>query len=489
MINQILTFRELESDTLVLSVSKGLIEEQVKNICNTFHYYAQLKEISLINNFSFKEEYHFYDQDKIEKILSNLISNAIKNTPFKGEVSIQSEIISDKVALTKYAKSIKPDFLVSTKGYLEISVKDNGKGIEEKYLEAIFERYKRLEKENKKDYSGAGIGLNFVKRLVEIHKGQIRAISKLKEGSVFSFILPLNSDVYHYEEIKNSFDEVTVPSNLNAPGPLAEKDLINTIESRREDYKIAVIEDNIELCKMIVDTLSLRFHVSYAYNGSAGFDLIAEEQPQLIISDIMMPELDGISLCEKVKENEDLNHITFIFLSAKSETDDLIDGIRKGADLYIPKPFNLEYLIAVIERQYENYIKLHEVYMKGLFPDLKSKEVNNESMEFLSRLNSIVEDEVANPDFGLEELANKMNMGRTSFYKKFEKITGITPNKYITKYRINKSVELYRTNNYTLSELSFLVGFRNASYFSTIFKKEMGLSPRDYLIRKLDEKN
>jgi len=481
LINQLLTFRELESDTLSLMLRKGNIAEHIEQICNAFLYYAQLKEIELIKEYTDADYQFYYDSDKFEKILSNLLSNAFKYTPDGGKVFILLTKITEQEALTKYKNLNNQSFQVSKDGYFEISVADTGEGIKNKFIETIFDRYKRIKPEDKKDYSGSGIGLHFVKRLINIHKGEITLKSTFGQGSVFSFILPADKDIFSAENFIETIEGISEhsysPVEMKFPAEMAVDDVLHPIRN----YKIAVIEDNIELCNLVVSTLSGFYKVIHAYDGKKGFELINTENPDLIISDIMMPEMDGLTLCQKIKSDDRLNHITVILLSAKSEAADQIEGIRKGADIYIPKPFNLEYLMAVVERQYANREKLRNNYLNGTVPNLQETDINQESILFLSKINLILEEEITNTQLGVETLASKMNMGRSNFYKKFETITNISPNAYIVKYRINKAVELLKTQKYSLAEISDMIGFSNSSYFSTTFKKEKGISPREFL--------
>jgi DNA-binding response OmpR family regulator len=444
-------------------------------------YYAQLKGIELTKEYTNNDYRMYYDSDKFEKILSNLLSNALKYTPDVGKVFIRLTRMNTQKALFKYKNLNNQTFCVSKEGYVEISVADTGEGIKNKYIDTIFDRYKRIKHDDKKDYSGSGIGLHFVKRLINIHKGEITLKSTFGKGSEFSFILPLDKDLFSEENFVQTIEGISEHSfpavEMKFPAEMAVNDVLHSIRN----YKIAVIEDNIELCNLLVNTLSGFYHVIHAYDGKKGYELIHTENPDLVISDIMMPEMDGITLCQKIKTDVELNHITVILLSAKSEASDQIDGIRKGADMYIPKPFNLEYLLAVVERQFANSEKLRKNYFDGTPPILAESEINHESLLFLSKINSILEKEITNADLGVETMASKMNMGRSNFYKKFEAITNISPNAYIVKYRINKAVELLITNKYSLAEISDLIGFSNSSYFSTTFKKEKGISPREFL--------
>ncbi len=482
LINQLLTFRELESDTLSLSIRQERIDKIIEQTCKALSNYAHVKKITLVNGYSASVGELLCDADKVEKILSNLISNAIKYTPEGGRINVKGKIRSKEEALGLYNKLRKRPFPLSESGYLEITIRDNGRGIKKKDLETVFKRYSKTGKTTKEaDYSNSGIGLNFVKRLVIVHKGDIRVESTYKQGSDFSIILPLDKDLYTEEQM-------LIRSVKDSEQPLIESEIpiqagkqgIEKLEQIPK-YKIAIIEDDIELCKLLVETLSHLYSVCYAHDGKSGLEVITKEKPDLVISDVMMPGMNGIELCDEIKQDEVLSHVIVILLSAKSEISDQIEGLSRGADLYIPKPFNLDYLLTVIDSQIRIRDKIHNTYLKGMTPELTETEANQEVIQFLSRFNSLLEKEVSNVDLSVDMLSEKMNMGRSSFYKKFTAITNTSPNVYIAKYRLNKSVELLHEFRYTVSEVSDLTGFRNASYFSTMFKKEKGLTPREYI--------
>ncbi|GAB1450000.1 two-component regulator propeller domain-containing protein [Draconibacterium sp.] len=482
LINQLLTFRELESDTLSLGISENNINKHIEIICNNFVYYARLKEISLLYESATRFELIlFYDSDKIEKILSNLISNALKHTQNGGSIAVGSTKISKADAMEKYAFLQNNKFPLSESGYLEISVEDTGEGIKPKYIDSIFERFKMGGESNRKDFSSSGIGLDFVKRLINIHKGDITVKSVYNEGSVFSFVLPLDKNVFNANEFIEANElKINKPSSLPVFLNI-DKTVGEPLAGNRKKYKVAIIEDNAELRKMVSETLSNFYRVVTANDGEMGLALIHKEHPDMVISDVMMPKMDGIELCQKIKSDENFSHISFVLLSARSEVADQIEGIKNGADIYIPKPFNLEYLMTVVERLFDNKEKLHKIYMKGLIPNLEETEINFDSMQLLRKFNTILEKQITNVDLSVETLAAEMNMGRSNFYKKFMDITNITPNAYIVKYRMNKAAELLKENKYSLSEISDMIGCRNASYFSTIFKKEKNMSPREFV--------
>lgn len=483
LINQLLTFRELESDTLRLTVARNRIDKIIEQSCKSLSAHARVKKINLINRFSLNMDEIFCDADKVEKILSNLISNAIKYTQEEGLISVHGRKLSLEEAGKYYKKLKKPSFPVSDTGYLELTVKDNGRGIQEKDLSQVFKRYSKTNKASsaKNDYSSTGIGLNFVKRLVRVHRGQVRVVSTYLEGSEFSFILPLSEKVYS-EDQKDGTTAISMEPDSPEISQVLAGSVINPENKQitESSYMIAVIEDDNDLCKILVDTLSSKYEVSSAHNGLDGLELVRKKKPDLVISDIMMPGMDGYDLCQEIKTDESLDHIIVFLLSARSEIRDQIEGISKGADLYIPKPFNLDYLMAAINNQIRSRNRIHNAYLNGKMPELKGTQANKELIDFLSSFNSLLVEELSNVDLSVDLLADKMNMGRSSFYKKFTTITRISPNVYISRFRLNKAEELLQDAHNSVSEISEICGFRSSSYFSTLFKKEKGITPREY---------
>jgi len=209
--------------------------------------------------------------------------------------------------------------------------------------------------------------------------------------------------------------------------------------------------------------------------------MVKQFHPDLVISDIMMPKKDGYELTVLIKENRELCHIPVILLTAKTEISSHIEGMNSGADLYIPKPFNVDFLLAAIESQLKNRKRIQDIFMQGLMPKLESSEINQLDIQFLSKLNIFLEKELSNPNLDIMLMAQSMNLSRSVFYRKFMSLTKISPITYIKKYRINKSVELMNTGKYSLSEIGEMTGFGSPSYFSTAFKQEKGVSPRDFV--------
>lgn len=479
LINQLLTYKKIESETLTLWLEKGNLNEEVCKIVALFTLYAREKEIKIDliedNNYIF-----WFDHDKLEKILSNLISNAIKHTDKGGRIEVSiNKILADQAALT-----YKSDLSGRKSEFIEISVKDHGCGIDKKEWDTIFDRYKQVETSGRQrpDYSGTGIGLNFTKSLVEIHKGEIRMTSKPGEGSVFSFVLPLDDSAY---EPKDFLDPKVVEIQMAESGMVCQDDGSQDANPLRieSDFEklVLIVEDDPQLNNFLVGSIKKYYKTIAAFDGVSGLKMVSQHHPDLIISDIMMPRMDGYELTRNIKVNSELCHIPVILLTARSETSNQIDGMQSGADLYITKPFDIKLLLASIECQLKNRQRIQDIFLKGQIPKLDRSEMNHLDIQFLTKLNVFLKKEISNPDLDIMLLAQNMNMSRSAFYRKFMGLTKLSPITYLKKHRINKSIELMLLEQYSHIEISEMTGFGSPSYFSRAFKQEIGMSPREYV--------
>ena len=478
LINQLLAYRKLESDTLSLWLEKGNINEAIRHNVELFQVYSKEKQIRI----EFQEDNNYqiwFDNDKLEKIMSNLLSNAIKHTREGGRIIVAVSKITGSRVRQLYKSGL--DEMESS--YIEISVSDTGHGIEEKDWDTIFDRYKQVENDGRvlPDYSGTGIGLNFTKSLVELHKGLIRMESRVGQGTTFAFVIPCDCSVFHNDDFASGQEEVDSAIK----------------EIRHEEYEtqgtyalnidcdpektVLLIEDDPQLNSFLVNLLSEYYKVITAHDGEKGLKLVRQEHPDLVISDIMMPKKDGYELTRMIKENRELCHIPVILLTAKSEITSQIEGMQSGADLYIAKPFHVDFLLSAIDSQLKNRKRIHDIFLNGQMPSLERSDINHLDIQFLSKLNILLEKELSNPDLDIQLLAQNLNLSRSVFYRKFMSLTKLSPVAYIRKFRINKSIELMRSGKYPLAEIGELTGFRSPSYFSTAFKQEKGMGPREYL--------
>ena len=474
MVNQLLMFKNLESDTLSLYIEDTDVASLTRLYVEPFIFLAESKNIGIEFIFLVEDLIIPLDRDKYEKILSNLLGNALKFTNYQGVI----KVIVDRKPQEKVAKeysNINTPAQGKIIDYIEVKVKDNGIGIPELDLPEIFDRYKRVEGNTSTgpDYSGSGIGLNFTKRLVELHNGAIKAESIQGKGSTFSFVIPISSEIYE------SKDWVKESGNVESI-VFPEQEFIKEERTVESSVKVMIVEDDTELNSFIRESLGEFYKVICAFNGAEGLALAKSQLPDLIVADITMPLVDGITMCQNVKEDPMLSHIPIILLTAKSDIEDQVSGYKHGADAYVIKPFNLKLLKSQIDGLIMVRRKLQKTFQSGLAPNLQKTNLNQIDINFLQKMETVIHEKYVNSNFYIEELAQEMNMSRSSFYRKFVSLTKITPNDYLRKYRINKSIELMNEGIQSLGDISDSCGFSTPGNYSVAFKKEKGISPKQY---------
>ncbi|WP_319503370.1 two-component regulator propeller domain-containing protein [uncultured Draconibacterium sp.] len=465
LVNQILVFRELEKDTLELKLKTQNIAVLVADAVKPFEFYAAKKDIAI--HYSNVDNYNLaLDDDKVDKVLSNIIANAVKFTPNGGNIKISSQILNANQVKSAYETATLPE----SESFIQIQIADSGLGIEPANLKTIFQRYKKFDSEQA-DYSGTGIGLDFCQKLISLHNGYIKAENAKERGAVFSFVLPVNQN-----NLATSLTEAVVENGGAVSVTSQTKEII-----KRKHKTVLVVEDDAELNQLLTESLKEYYSVLSSFDGSEALELIENKAIDLIVSDVMMPSVNGFEFCEQVKTSEKWAHIPFILLSAKTDIETQISGLNTGADLYITKPFEMNYLLAVVDSQMSNREKIHQIFMNGAMPKFEKDELNQNDILFLKKVNKLIEENYRNTAFNVADLAQLMNMSRSTFYRKFIGLTNVTPNDYIKKFKVNKAVELLKTKSYSIAETSELAGFATQGYFSTTFKNEMGLTPSEFV--------
>lgn len=479
LVNQIMDFAKMENGFLNLKVENTDIAASIKESYDSFSYLADRKHIAL-SFFPHESEMKLWaDADKIEKILNNLISNAIKHTPEGGSVKIATTLINTEEARVKYGDI----GLNASEDYLEVSVDDTGTGVPADKMQELFVRYRQIESAGgvKPDYSGNGIGLHYTKFLVEKHKGRITAERKPEGGMVFSFILPLD-DVYSDAEKVNS-GSIGQPS-----GAIPEYEgTARTGKKPKEGADtVLIVEDNAELKDFIVSIMSEKYHVASAADGETAWNIICKDTPDLVISDVIMPGLSGYELCQKVKQSPEYSHIPVIILTAKSTVDEQIEGLEHGADAYICKPFNIGYLMLTVKNVFSNRDAMRRYFTT---PRQESAEADNlpiseHDRKFMNRFSELLEKELSNPDLNIDSVTKELGFSRTALYRKIKGLTGLSPNDFIRNYRFKCAAEMIIKGEISLSEIAESTGFNSYSYFSKAFKQHFGIPPKDYIWNK-----
>jgi signal transduction histidine kinase/ligand-binding sensor domain-containing protein/DNA-binding response OmpR family regulator len=451
LVNQLLDFRKIENDMFLLKLRHYNVNSVVKKVLNQYQYDANNNNIEMTLD-SPEEIESIIDPEAIYKILSNLISNALKFAKNKVEIKIKRE-----------------------EDVLFIIVKDDGIGIEERYIKKIFKPFYQVQDLDNVMRSGSGLGLSLSRSLAKKHKGDIFVKSEFGKGSTFTLELPIvtNNDAIlkEVEEPSETQESLSSPENKNM----------------EQSLKVLIVEDNKELRTFIIESLLENYFVFQAENGIKALEIIEKENLDIVISDIMMPEMDGFELCNRIKDNPAYSHLPLILLSAKTDTLSKISGLKKGADIYMEKPFSIEQLKAQINSIIENRNNIRNRFIESPLQYFKQSSEQPESAEFIKKLNAIILENMSDENFTIDLLSDQFAISRSNFHKKIKNITGMTPNDYIKLIRLNKSVQLLSTGKYRINEVCYLVGFNTPSYFSKCFFEKFGKLPKEYILSSGEE--
>lgn len=395
-----------------------------------------------------------FDHDKVEKIIYNLLSNAFKFTPEDGLVTIAVKPQHDNIYC------------------LEIS--DTGKGIPASEFDHIFERFNRSWAEGKYQYEGSGIGLALTKEMVDILGGEIKVTSKPEEGAVFNVSIPLEAA-----------EQITADEGAEITESPEPDDVLHHSEEETADIisgpVVLLVEDNADLRQYIRLCFTEQYRVIEAENGKQGFDRCLEEMPDLVISDLMMPELDGIELCKKIRAHEATAHIPFIMLTARADDKSKLTGLGLGADDYIVKPFNVEELAIKVKNNIEHRKVLHERLRRQMLLEPQPLDVLSADESFLFKLKELIERKMSEPELSVESLSREVALSRVQLYRKVLSLTGVSVNELIRSIRLKKASQLIDRKWGTVSQVAYEVGFNNLSYFAKCFKSEFGKTPSEYM--------
>lgn len=462
LVNQVMDVRKLETGAMKLYVETIDIVSFVKQIVNRFSAHASHRNISLTLHTQKQEIVMNFDPEKMEKIITNLISNALKFTDKNGAVKV--EIKDEQSPGEKHDKII-------------ITVEDTGRGIPPDKLNKIFTRFYQLGASDNAVQLGTGIGLSLVKDLVELHKGTVHVVSSPGTGSCFTLQFPLHKETISSEKASIYDMELREDYSYNN---LAETEAQDVVQKKTDASSvILIIEDNTDLRKYISDYFSNEFTIIQAVDGNDGIEKALEYLPELIISDIMMPRKNGIEVCEFLKNDERTSHIPVILLTALTNEEHELQGLKTGADDYISKPFKITVLKIKVKNLIESRKALRQKFGKDVNLKPKDLSVTSTDEKFLERAIQLVNKNLNNVDFNVEQFVEAMNMGRTSLYKKMKSLTDKSVKDFIRTIRINHALKMLQTGNYNVSEICYKVGFKDPSYFTKCFQKQIGKSPSE----------
>jgi len=444
LVNQVLEVRKIESEGISIIKSNVDIIELVNNICTSFKHWAKQKNIALSIETDIDSLILYLDKSLIEKVIYNLLSNAIKYTN-SGFVQLQLKVEND---------------------FCRIDVVDSGIGISQADINRLFEMFFRVE--NNTEVEGSGIGLALSKEMVELHEGQIGVESKLGKGSRFIMKLPLSPTDWNIEE--EQIDEACKSDH-------------KVVESKEREFnaKILLVDDNLELREYLADKLSKHFIIIEAENGVQAVKKASEEQPELILSDVMMPEMDGWELCQKLKSDVHISHIPIILLTALNESEHTIKGLELGADAYLSKPFNVDHVLSLIKSILHNRRLLKAKYKSGKTERIDTSQLTELDKQLLNKAQAKVVENMNHPDFSVQVLSDILGMSRVNLHMKLKALCDLTPSDFIMQIRLKEALSLLKERTYPISEVADMTGFSTASHFSRSFKKEYGGSPSEFL--------
>ncbi|WNH11907.1 two-component regulator propeller domain-containing protein [Thalassobellus suaedae] len=481
LVNQLLDFRKINQGKMKLVVRKSDIVAFIKEVAEPFQFLAHKQLVDFHVKTSSTTLISWFDHDALEKIINNLLSNAFKFTPEYGQISI--EISEDT------------DSDISHQNVVVIQVSDSGLGIPEDKINKIFERFYSEDEKNKKNPGGTGIGLALTKNLIELHQGTIKINKEKGKGACFTIKLPINKEAYLNQpeivckEVSDS-DFLMRSSEKESFAIDINDELLDDDISKTRSKKpiLLIVDDNADIRAFIKQVLSKSYSVYEAENGEEGFHVASKIIPNIIITDLIMPIMDGLELCEKLKTNKTTSHIPVVVLTAKMSQETELKGRENGADDYIRKPFDTELLQLKLKNIIKNRDIMRQRFNREITLQPKEVTVTSTDERFLQQAIDIVEENMMNTDFSVEMLVKEMGHSRSNLYLKLKEITGLSSSEFIRNIRLKRAVQLFETSDLSVKEIMYMTGFNTASYFAKCFKKQFGVIPSDY-VRQKDKRN
>lgn len=486
LVNQLLDLAKLESGAMKADYRTARGGELLRPVVKSFAVAADSKGVSLTFSAPEEEPFSEFDQDKLEKIAANLLSNALKFTPAGGSIE----------ASVAYPKANS-----GHENYLLFTVRDTGKGIAPQDLAKVFDRFYQAADAPAQGQAGTGIGLALSRELAELMGGKIEVESRVGEGATFRLKLPLRKVGLNSKATENQAAVAEIVSGFALSETIVEvahqHDDVHADHDRQASRPLLLLaEDNDELRAFLYQTLYDRFEVLQASNGAIAIDLARQHVPDIVVSDLVMPQLDGIEFLDALKKDVVTSHIPFVLLTAKTALESRLKGLQHGADAYLNKPFNTEELFAWLDNLLESRRHLQEKFAKSSFtangappevltaqsitgPSAPEKMLRTLDRQFLEKLRDIVETELENDRINADDLAQRMAMSRSQLHRKLTAITGQSTSEFVRNHRLDRAIELLRAGEGNVSEIAWRVGFANAKHFSTSFKERFGMSPSE----------
>ena len=470
LVNQILDFRKIQNGKMRLHVSLIDFNEMIASFQKEFRVLSEENEISFTFQLPDEPIMVWADKDKLSIVIRNVISNAFKFTPSGGSIYVTTGLTDD-------GKSCY------------VRVEDNGVGIPQNKLSEIFERFSQGENANNPHYQGTGIGLALSKEIVNLHHGIIRAESPEGQGAVFIVELLLGKDHYRPSEV-----DFYVSDTETAPAATDKEMVIDSEKEPEEELEIdaslptlLLVEDNKDLCQLIKLQLEDKFNIHIANNGVEGLKKVHLYHPDIVVTDQMMPEMDGLEMLQSIRKDFQISHIPVIILTAKNDEGAKTKAITLGANAYITKPFSKEYLLARIDQLLGERKLFRERIRQQMENQTTTEEDSYEQylvkkdVQFLEKIHQVIEENMDDSDFNIDTIASGIGLSRSAFFKKLKSLTGLAPVDLVKEIRLNKSIELIKNTDLSVSEVAFAVGFKDSGYYSKCFRKKYNQTPREYM--------
>jgi signal transduction histidine kinase/DNA-binding response OmpR family regulator/streptogramin lyase len=468
MVNEILEFRKLDLNKLTLKLTQGDIVDFIRQNCYSFATLAKQKAIDFTFSSSLEKLLMEFDQEKMGRIITNLLSNAFKYTEY-GEINVRVEVVEN---------------LSSDDKILTIKVSDTGIGIDKDDIEKIFERFYRVENHHKGDTTGAGVGLHLVSEYVKLHHGEIHVESEPEKGSTFQIAIPISGLIDYSQGNAHGMPEILENSEI----PNESQSQKSNKQNKLEAPLLLVVDDNEDFRHFTESLFSDTYRLAFAQDGEEAWGITIDQLPDIVLCDVMMPRMNGYELCKKLKADTRTANIPVILITAKTSDENKFAGFEAGADDYVSKPFSIDLLMLKVSRMVERRKKLLQAQKHKIDLSPSEIEITSESEKFVKKAIAIVEENMGNPNFLVEDLCREMAMSRVGFYKQILSITEKTPSELIRHIRLKRAADLLERSELYVNEIAFQVGFNDPKYFRKYFKDEFGVTPNEYKKRMENKK-
>ncbi|MFI1773466.1 hybrid sensor histidine kinase/response regulator transcription factor [Thalassobellus citreus] len=470
LIKELLEFRKIDTGSEKLKVSSCNVLEYMEDISISFDALAKNKNIKYKQTFTKPNKQAYFDINKVDKIVLNLLSNAFNHTPRDGKVS--------------FSVSLKKRNQLNSKTDLIIKVSNSGKGIKPEMLDKVFDRFFQVENKNNYNHLSSGIGLAYVKSIVDLHKGSINIESIENKKTTFTVILPASIDDYTQDEIvedasqnnKMNSDNLNILKHTISEG----NKLVNNLDLFSSKPLILIVEDNIELIVFMKEILSTNYKIVTAENGKVALEKLKSISPELIISDVMMPEMDGIEFSTKIKKNIEFSHIPIVLLTSKTSPESKLEGFQSGADYYVEKPFYPKILKQNIENILNTRKHIIEKFRSDEFINTEDIGHSESDKIFIKNLTTLIKDNINNKNLDVTFITKEMSVSRSLLHIKLKKLTGCSSTEFIKAIRLKEAVKLISKGKHNYSQAAYETGFSSPTYFSRSFREFYGKSPKEY---------